>query len=139
MRFTTVQPGRRQTSLSKPGNLTLRSSTWELAEATLVERTGGHSPGSARLPVIGLTRRGDLKSRLAAFEAGVDDILTLPFAPEELLARVVALVRRSYSDAVTFTPVIKLGEQHRPTHALAKLQQHQAPELRRRTSSSSIY
>src|SRR3982074_3809897 len=34
----------------------------------------------------------------------------MPFAPEELLARVIALLRRSYSDAVTFTPVIKIGE-----------------------------
>ncbi len=66
--------------------------------------------GGIRLPVIGLTRRGDLKSKLAAFDAGVDDILTIPFAPEELLARVIALVRRAYSDAVTFTPTIKLGE-----------------------------
>jgi DNA-binding response OmpR family regulator len=66
--------------------------------------------GSGRLPVIGLTRRGDLRNKLAAFEAGVDDILTVPFAPEELLARVIALLRRSYSDAVTFTPVIRIGE-----------------------------
>ena len=66
--------------------------------------------GGVRLPVIGLTRRGDLRTKLAAFETGVDDILTIPFAPEELLARVIALVRRAYSDAVTFTPVIKLGE-----------------------------
>jgi DNA-binding response OmpR family regulator len=65
--------------------------------------------GGTRLPVIGLTRRGDLKTKLDPFEAGVDDILTIPFAPEELLARVIALVRRAYSDAVTFTPVIKLG------------------------------
>jgi DNA-binding response OmpR family regulator len=63
-----------------------------------------------RLPVVGLTRRGDLKTKLGAFESGVDDILTVPFAPEELLARVIAVLRRSYSDAVTFTPVIKLGE-----------------------------
>jgi DNA-binding response OmpR family regulator len=60
--------------------------------------------------VIGLTRRGGLKTKLAAFDAGVDDILTVPFAPEELLARVISLVRRTYSDAVTFTPVIKIGE-----------------------------
>jgi len=66
--------------------------------------------GGIRLPVIGLTRRGDLKTKLAAFDSGVDDILTVPFAPEELLARVIALVRRAYSDAVTFTPIIKLGE-----------------------------
>jgi two-component system response regulator RegX3 len=70
-------------------------------------RTAG---GTGRLPIIGLTRRGDLKSTLAAFETGVDDILIVPFAPEELLARVIALLRRAYSDAVTFTPVIKVGE-----------------------------
>jgi DNA-binding response OmpR family regulator len=64
---------------------------------------------SGHLPVIGLTRRGDLRTKLAAFEAGVDDILTVPFGPEELLPRVIAVLRRSYSDAVTFTPVIKIG------------------------------
>jgi DNA-binding response OmpR family regulator len=76
----------------------------------LLARIGTRTTDGSRLPVIGLTRRGDLRSKLAAFEAGVDDILTIPFAPEELLARVIALLRRSYSDAVTFTPVIKLGE-----------------------------
>ena len=64
---------------------------------------------SARLPVIGLSRRGDLQTKLAAFEAGADDILTIPFAPEELLARLIALLRRSYSHAVSFAPVIKIG------------------------------
>ena len=38
-------------------------------------------------PVLGLTRRGDLKSKLKAFDLGVDDILAVPFSPEELLAR----------------------------------------------------
>jgi len=66
--------------------------------------------GRMRLPLIGLTRRGDLRTKLAAFDAGVDDILTIPFAPEELLARVIAVLRRSYRDAVTFSPVIKVGE-----------------------------
>jgi DNA-binding response OmpR family regulator len=64
----------------------------------------------ARMPRIALTRRGNLKTKLAAFESGADDILTIPFAPEELLARVVALVRRSYGDPVTFTPRIRVGE-----------------------------
>ncbi len=82
----------------------------DLGGTTIMERMGSRGPGGARLPVIGLTRRGDLKSKLAAFDAGVDDILTVPFAPEELLARVIALIRRSYSDAVTFTPVIRLGD-----------------------------
>jgi hypothetical protein len=65
---------------------------------------------SGRLPVIGPTRGSDLKSKFAAFAAGVDEILTGAFAPEELLARVIALLRRSYSDAVTFTRIIKIGQ-----------------------------
>jgi DNA-binding response OmpR family regulator len=82
----------------------------DLDGAQIMAQLGAKPVGGMRLPVIGLTRRGDLKTKLAAFEAGVDDILTVPFAPEELLARVIALVRRAYSDAVTFTPVVKLGE-----------------------------
>ena len=71
---------------------------------------GERAGGGARLPVIALTRRGDLKGKLAAFEQGVDDILVVPFSPAELLARVVALLRRAYSGAVPFTPVITVGD-----------------------------
>jgi two-component system KDP operon response regulator KdpE len=62
-----------------------------------------------RLPVIALTRRGDLKAKLVAFDLGVDDILTVPFSPEEFVARILAVMRRSYSEAVEFTPVLRLG------------------------------
>jgi DNA-binding response OmpR family regulator len=82
----------------------------DLDGAQILALLGARPAGGMRMPVIGLTRRGDLKNKLAAFEAGVDDILTVPFAPEELLARVIALGRRAYGDAVTFTPVLKLGE-----------------------------
>ncbi len=82
----------------------------DLDGTRIIKALGSGQASSGRLPLIGLTRRGDLRNKLAAFEAGVDDILTVPFAPEELLARVIALLRRSYSDAVTFTPVIKVGE-----------------------------
>ena len=62
-----------------------------------------------RLPLIALTKRGDLKTKLAAFEAGVDDIVTVPFSPEELVARVLALMRRTYGDEVPFVPVITVA------------------------------
>ena len=61
------------------------------------------------LPVIALTRRGDLKTKLAAFEAGVDDILTVPFSPEEFVARILAVMRRTYKEGMAFTPVLRLG------------------------------
>ncbi|MDQ7821039.1 MAG: response regulator transcription factor [Armatimonadota bacterium] len=46
------------------------------------------------LPVLMLTARDDLPSKVAGLEAGADDYLTKPFALEELLARVRALLRR---------------------------------------------
>ena len=71
-------------------------------------RTGARA-GSVPL-VMGLVRRGDLRSKLAAFDAGADDILTIPFAPEELLARVIALTRRTRTASVALTPVISVGD-----------------------------
>lgn len=65
---------------------------------------------TGRIPVIALTRRGDLKAKLVAFERGVDDILTVPFSPEELVARALAIMRRTYRDAIVFTPVLRLGD-----------------------------
>ena len=61
-------------------------------------------------PVLGLTRRGDLKTKLRAFELGVDDILTVPFSPEELLARSVVITRRATGTDRPIVPTIRLGE-----------------------------
>jgi two-component system KDP operon response regulator KdpE len=47
------------------------------------------------VPVIVLTVRDDLRSKLAALDAGADDYLVKPFEPEELLARARAHLRRS--------------------------------------------
>lgn len=67
-------------------------------------------PAIHRPPIIALTRRGDLKTKLAAFEEGVDDILTIPFSPEELVARALVVMRRTYSQATTFMPALRVGD-----------------------------
>ena len=62
------------------------------------------------ITVLGLTRRGDLKSKLRAFDLGVDDILTMPFSPEELLARAIVISRRASGTDRPIVPTIQLGE-----------------------------
>jgi DNA-binding response OmpR family regulator len=61
-------------------------------------------------PVLGLTRRGDLRTKLRAFDLGVDDILTMPFSPEELLARCIVITRRASGVDRPIIPTITLGE-----------------------------
>ena len=71
----------------------------DLARGEMLARLGYTAPPSAaRVPVVALTRRGDLQAKLAAFERGVDDILSVPFSPEELVARVLAVLRRTYRE-----------------------------------------
>lgn len=67
-------------------------------------------PGTAPIPIVALTRRGDLQTKLAAFERGVDDILTVPFSSRELVARTVAVMRRTYCAALPLQGVLRLGE-----------------------------
>jgi two-component system copper resistance phosphate regulon response regulator CusR len=47
-----------------------------------------------KAPVLILTARGDLETKVENFDAGADDYLTKPFALPELLVRVRALLRR---------------------------------------------
>jgi DNA-binding response OmpR family regulator len=82
----------------------------DLAGDDALRHLGAAGIDDQRLPVVALTRRGDLQTKLAAFEQGVDDILTVPFSPEELVARVLVIMRRTYREATTFTPVLRLGE-----------------------------
>lgn len=58
-------------------------------------------------PVLCLTSRGETGDRVAGLDAGADDYLTKPFAFEELLARLRALLRRP---GETLVPdVLRLG------------------------------
>jgi two-component system response regulator MprA len=49
----------------------------------------------SRLPVLMLTARAEVENRVAGLDAGADDYVTKPFALEELLARLRALLRRT--------------------------------------------
>jgi two-component system response regulator MprA len=49
----------------------------------------------SRVPVLMLTARDEVENRVAGLDAGADDYVTKPFALEELMARVRALLRRT--------------------------------------------
>ena len=53
------------------------------------------NPGTANLPIIMLTARGEEDDRVRGLETGADDFITKPFSPKELIARANALLRRS--------------------------------------------
>ena len=77
----------------------------------LLERLGASNTLRRSVtPVLGLTRRGDLATKLNAFDLGVDDILTMPFSPEELVARSIVISRRASGTDHPIVPTIKLGE-----------------------------
>ena len=50
---------------------------------------------SAKMPIIMLTARGVESDRIRGLDSGADDYLVKPFSPNELLARVRAVMRRS--------------------------------------------
>jgi two-component system phosphate regulon response regulator PhoB len=47
------------------------------------------------LPLIMLTARSEEADKLKSFDSGIDDYVTKPFSPRELVARVKALLRRT--------------------------------------------
>jgi two-component system phosphate regulon response regulator PhoB len=51
-------------------------------------------PGTANIPIIMLTARGEEADRVRGLETGADDYVTKPFSPRELVARVGAVLRR---------------------------------------------
>ena len=63
-------------------------------ETTKALRTAGND-----LPILVLTARDSVGDRVEGLDAGADDYLTKPFALEELLARLRALLRRVVPDA----------------------------------------
>lgn len=59
------------------------------------------------IPILMLTARSNVKDKIKGLDSGADDYLTKPFAFDELLARVRALLRRKGDDK---KPVLKMAE-----------------------------
>ena len=70
---------------------------WMLPGMSGVElaRALRRDPLTSDLPLLMLTARGEEADKLKSFDAGIDDYVTKPFSPRELIARIRALRRRS--------------------------------------------
>jgi two-component system response regulator MprA len=110
-----------------------------------------------RLPILMLTARETVGDRVAGLEAGADDYLVKPFALEELLARLRALLRRAGPDEgedatlrfedLTLDPVryeVRIGRRHveltRTEFSLLHLlMRHQGRVLSRATINEQVW
>ena len=52
----------------------------------------------SKVPIIMLTAKGEEQDELQGFELGADEYITKPFSPKFLVARVEALLRRTYGE-----------------------------------------
>src|SRR5207247_5695413 len=72
---------------------------------------------TAGIPIIMLTARGDESERIVGLELGADDYLAKPFSPNELVARVRALLRRAQraqtpTKTMSYGPIVVDTERH---------------------------
>jgi DNA-binding response OmpR family regulator len=58
---------------------------------------------SKNIPFIMLSARGEEYDKLIGFELGIDDYVTKPFSPKELVARVKAILKRSKQEQTKYT------------------------------------
>jgi two-component system response regulator CpxR len=64
----------------------------------------------SRIPIIIVTARGAYEDRVAGLKAGADDYLSKPFEPDELLARIEAVLRRSGAFRSGGREIVEVGD-----------------------------
>ncbi len=73
---------------------------WELPDGAGIDILRKFRTSGAKTPVLMLTGRDSVLDKTTGLDTGSDDYLTKPFQPEELSARLRALIRR-FSDSTT--------------------------------------
>lgn len=73
---------------------------WMLPSMSGIEvcRQIRHMETRRGLPIVMLTARGEEQDRVRGLETGADDYMVKPFSPNELIARIRAVLRRSGPD-----------------------------------------
>jgi len=82
-------------------------------------------PKTKNIPIIMLTAKSDEADRVRGLETGADDYMTKPFSPQELIARVKAVLRRS-GDSRKQEEVVTIGSMviNKDTFSVVKKNKH---------------
>jgi two-component system phosphate regulon response regulator PhoB len=92
---------------------------WMLPNLSGIEvcRQLRRKPENKSLPIIMLTARGEEADRIRGLDSGADDYVVKPFSPNELIARVRAVLRRAHpeqtDDVLTYADLTMDLEEHR--------------------------
>jgi two-component system, OmpR family, response regulator len=70
---------------------------WMMPEITGLDVLKSYRDNHGKAPVLMLTAKAEVSDKALGLDTGADDYLTKPFHPQELLARVRALLRRPHS------------------------------------------
>ncbi|MBS1955830.1 MAG: response regulator transcription factor [Cyanobacteria bacterium SZAS-4] len=70
---------------------------WMMPEVTGLDVLKAYRSRDGKAPVLMLTAKAEVADKALGLDMGADDYLTKPFHPQELLARVRALLRRPHS------------------------------------------
>ncbi len=81
---------------------------WEVPEITGIELCSLIRSRGVASPILMLTGKATIDDKTTGFSAGADDYLTKPFHPDEMMARVKALLRRPASYIAS--PKLIVGE-----------------------------
>ena len=63
----------------------------------------------SRVPIIMLTARSEERDELQGFQLGVDEYISKPFSPKELMARIAAVLRRT-KGSLEHNDVLQFGK-----------------------------
>jgi two-component system, OmpR family, alkaline phosphatase synthesis response regulator PhoP len=93
---------------AKPPDLMVLDLMLPQVDGLEVCRQARANPRTAAIPIIMVTARAEESERIVGLELGADDYLAKPFSPNELVARVRALLRRAQR-ATLATPTLAYG------------------------------
>ncbi|MDJ0619426.1 MAG: response regulator transcription factor [Calothrix sp. MO_192.B10] len=85
-------------SLARESTPNLAILDWMLPGLSGVEICRRLRATGSKIPIILLTAKDEVESRVAGLDAGADDYVIKPFSMEELLARIRAHLRRTWKD-----------------------------------------